>query len=94
MTIARRIGHVGVAGVALAVLLGTSGCDARERTTERGEPVQQVQQAPGSGQSLGQGIDSATTGRDLAEISALLDEIEADLRQTDVDLTTDEGDVQ
>jgi hypothetical protein len=94
MTIARRLGHAGIAGVALAVLLGASGCSAREHTAARGEPVQQVQQAAGSGQSLDRDIDDPTTGRDLAEINALLEEIDADLRQTDVDLTTDEGDVQ
>ena len=94
MTIARRLGHAGIAGVALAVVLGASGCSTRERTAERREPVQQVQQAPRSGQSLDPDIEDGTTDQDLAEINALLAEVEADLRQTDLDLTTDEGDVR
>jgi hypothetical protein len=94
MTIARRLGHAGIAGVALALLLGTSGCSSGERTAERREPVQQVQQAPRLGQSLDPGIEDGSTGQDLAEISALLAEIEADMRQTDLDLTTGEGDVR
>jgi hypothetical protein len=94
MTMARRIGHAAIAGVALAALVGVSGCNARERTDERREPVQQVEQAAGSGPSLDPHSEDATTGRDLAEINALLAEIEADLRQTDLDLNTDEGDVQ
>jgi hypothetical protein len=94
MTIARMIGHAGIAGVALAVLLGASGCNARERTAEPREPVQQGQQAVRSGQSLDPDIEDAVTGQDLAEINALLAEIEDDLRQANLDLTTDEGDVQ
>jgi hypothetical protein len=94
MTMARMIGRAGIAGVALAVLLGASGCSARERAAERREPVHQVQQGTGSGQSADPGIEDATTGQDLAGINALLAEIEADLRQTDLDVATDEGDVQ
>src|SRR5215510_5024307 len=94
MTIARRLGQAGIAGVALAVVLGASGCSARERTAEHREPVPQVQQAPRSGQSLDPDIEDGTTDQDLAEINALLAEVEADLRQTDLDLTTDEGDVR
>jgi hypothetical protein len=75
------------------VLLGASGCNARERTAERREPLQQVQQAAGSGQSLDPDLRDAITDRDLAEINILLAEIEADLRQADLDLSTDEGDV-
>ena len=94
MTMARMIGRAGIAGVALAVLLGASDCNARERAAERREPVHQVQQASRSGQSPNPGIEDATTGQELAEINDLLAEIEADLRQTDLDVTTDEGDVQ
>ena len=94
MTMARMIGRAGIAGVALAVLLGASGCNARERAAERREPVHQVQQASRSGQSPNPGIEDATTGQELAEINALLAEIEADLRQTGLDVTTDEGDVE
>jgi hypothetical protein len=94
MTMARMIGRAGIAGAALAVVLGVSGCNARERAAERREPVQQIQQTARSGHSLDPDIEDATTGQDLAGINALLAEIEADLRQTDLDVTTDEGDVQ
>jgi hypothetical protein len=94
MTMARMIGRAGIAGAALAVVLGASGCNAQERVAERREPVQPIQQTAHSGQSLDPDIEDATTGRDLAGINALLAEIEADLRQTDLDVTTDEGDVQ
>jgi hypothetical protein len=94
MTIARRLGPAGIVGVALAVLLGTSGCSSGERTAERREPVQQVQQAPRLGQSRNPDLADKTTGHDLAEINALLAEIEADLRQTDLDLTNNEEDVR
>jgi hypothetical protein len=94
MTVAQMIGRACIAGAALAVLLGASGCNTRERAAERRQPVQQTQQAARSGQSLDPDIEDATAGRDLAAINALLAEIEADLRQTDLDVTTDEGDVQ
>jgi hypothetical protein len=94
MTMARMIGRAGIGGVALAVLLGASGCNAGERAAERREPVHNVQQATRSGQSQDPDIEDATTGQDLAEINALLAEIEADLRQSDLDVTTDEGDLQ
>ena len=94
MTMARMIGRAGIAGVALAVLLGASGCNARERAAELREPVHQVQQATRSRQSPDPGIEDATPAQDLAGINALLAEIEADLRQTDLDVATDEGDVQ
>ena len=94
MTMTSTLGRAGIAGVALAVLFGASGCTAREQSADRREPVQQVEQAAGSGQSLDPDIDDATAGQDLAEIDALLAEIETDLRQTDLDVTTDEGDVQ
>jgi hypothetical protein len=94
MTMAGMIGRAGIAGVALAVLLGASGCNARERAAERREPVHKVQQTTRSGQSQDPDIEDATTGQDLAEINALLAEIEADLRQSNLDVTTDEGDVQ
>lgn len=88
------IGRAGIAGVALAVLLSASGCDARERASERGGSVEQVQTAAGSGQALDPDTEDAITGQELAEIDALLAEIGADLRQADRDVTTDEGDVQ
>src|SRR5262245_53322582 len=94
MTIARMIRHAGIAGVALAMMLGASGCNAGERAAERREHARHGQQPVRSGQSLDPVIEDAATGQHLAEINALLAEIEDDLRQTNRDLTTDEGDVQ
>lgn len=94
MSMTRMIGRAGVAGVALAVVVGASSCNGRERSAERREPVRQVQQAAGSGQSPTTDIKDATADQDLAEIDALLGEIDADLRQADLDVATDEGDVQ
>jgi len=94
MTMTRMLGRAGVAGVALAVLLGASGCAAGERSAERRAPVQRVEQLARSGQSLDPGIEGAPAGQDLADLDAVLAEIDADLRQTDLDFTTDEGDVR
>lgn len=94
MTMTRMLGRAGVAGVALAVLLGASGCAAGERSAERRAPVQRVEQLARSGQSLDPGIEGAPAGQDLADLDAVLAEIDADLRQTGLDFTTDEGDVR
>ena len=90
------IGSSGIAGVTVAVLLGSAGCDAREHAGERRDSIEQVHQATGSRSSLDPDVqaEDAIAGDDLAEIDVLLVEIEADLRQTAEDITTDEGDVQ